>query len=117
MNQFRAIQRIFFNFFTLAQESANEDEEVIVTAQKKEERYVDVPVSVTTVSGEQLEIARVGYVQDSAAAPSVTYNRTAGMRGDGIIIEVLVHRYSTGVEPTVSAVLDSCFRKNIYLSC
>ena len=58
-------------------------EEVIVTAQKKEERYVDVPVSVTTVSGEALEIARAGYVQEIVqASPSVTYNRTAGMRGD-----------------------------------
>ena len=111
MNQFRAILAsiLFLNFFTFAQESANEDvEEVIVTAQKKEERYVDVPVSVTTVSGEQLEIARVGYVQELvAAAPSVTYNRTAGMRGDGIYIRGIgTSLFQSGVEPTVSAVLD-----------
>ena len=111
MNQLRAILAsfLFLNFFTFAQESANEDvEEVIVTAQKKEERYVDVPVSVTTVSGEQLEIARVGYVQELvAAAPSVTYNRTAGMRGDGIYIRGIgTSLFQSGVEPTVSAVLD-----------
>ena len=111
MNQSRAILAsiLLFNFFTFAQESASEDvEEVIVTAQKKEERYVDVPVSVTTVSGEQLEIARVGYVQELvAAAPSVTYNRTAGMRGDGIYIRGIgTSLFQSGVEPTVSAVLD-----------
>ena len=51
MNQLRAILAsiLFLNFFMFAQESANEDvEEVIVTAQKKEEGYVDVPVSETT---------------------------------------------------------------------
>ncbi|MAV84005.1 MAG: hypothetical protein CMQ82_03990, partial [Gammaproteobacteria bacterium] len=100
---------LFFNLSISSQENdSNEIEEVIVTAQKKEERYVDVPVSVTTVSGEQLDIARVGYVQELvAAAPSVTYNRTAGMRGDGIYIRGIgTSLFQSGVEPTVSAVLD-----------
>ena len=95
------------NSFIVAQE--NDDvEEVIITAQKKEERYVDVPVSVTTVSGEALEIARAGYVQEIVqASPSVTYNRTAGMRGDGIYIRGIgTSLFQSGVEPTVSAVLD-----------
>ena len=103
---------IFISFlqsssFIFAQE--NDDvEEVITTAQKKEERYVDVPVSVTTVSGEALEIARAGYVQEIVqASPSVTYNRTAGMRGDGIYIRGIgTSLFQSGVEPTVSAVLD-----------
>ncbi|URQ65274.1 TonB-dependent receptor plug domain-containing protein [SAR86 cluster bacterium] len=95
------------NSFIFAQE--NDDvEEVIITAQKKEERYVDVPVSVTTVSGEALEIARAGYVQEIVqASPSVTYNRTAGMRGDGIYIRGIgTSLFQSGVEPTISAVLD-----------
>ena len=109
---FKVRNIIFISFllsssFIFAQE--NDDvEEIITTAQKKEERYVDVPVSVTTVSGEALEIARAGYVQEIVqASPSVTYNRTAGMRGDGIYIRGIgTSLFQSGVEPTVSAVLD-----------
>ena len=78
------VRNLFFiafllNSFIFAQDNEGV-EEVIVTAQKKEERYVDVPVSVTTVSGEALEIARAGYVQEIVqASPSVTYNRTAAV--------------------------------------
>ena len=63
---------------------------------------------MTTVSGEALEIARAGYVQEIVqASPSVTYNRTAGMRGDGIYIRGIgTSLFQSGVEPTVSAVLD-----------
>ena len=51
------VRNLFFiafllNSFIFAQDNNEGVEEVIVTAQKKEERYVDVPVSVTTVSGE-----------------------------------------------------------------
>ena len=88
------VRNLFFisfllNSFIFAQDNNEGVEEVIVTAQKKEERYVDVPVSVTTVSGEALEIARAGYVQEIVqASPSVTYNRTAGMRGDLSLIHI-----------------------------
>jgi len=107
------VRNLFFiafllNSFIFAQDNNEGVEEVIVTAQKKEERYIDVPVSVTTVSGEALEIARAGYVQEIVqASPSVTYNRTAGMRGDGIYIRGIgTSLFQSGVEPTVSAVLD-----------
>ena len=53
---------IFFLFNTesYAQNSESaEVEEVIVTAQKKEQRFIDVPVSVTTVSGEFLELSLI----------------------------------------------------------
>ena len=52
--------------------------------------------------------SRAGYVQEIVqASPSVTYNRTAGMRGDGIYIRGIgTSLFQSGVEPTVSAVLD-----------
>ena len=98
-----------FNTESYAQNSESaEVEEVIVTAQKKEQRFIDVPVSVTTVSGEFLEIARAGYVQEIVqASPSVTYTRTSGMRGDGVYIRGIgTSLFQSGVEPTVSTVVD-----------
>ena len=98
-----------FNTDSFAQNiDSAEVEEVIVTAQKKEQRFIDVPVSVTTVSGEFLEIARAGYVQEIVqASPSVTYTRTAGMRGDGVYIRGIgTSLFQSGVEPTVSTVID-----------
>ena len=98
-----------FNTDSYAQSSESaEIEEVIVTAQKKEQRFIDVPVSVTTVSGEFLEIARAGYVQEIVqASPSVTYTRTSGMRGDGVYIRGIgTSLFQSGVEPTVSTVID-----------
>ena len=101
----------FFLFNTELYAQSNDSaevEEVIVTAQKKEQRFIDVPVSVTTVSGEFLEIARAGYVQEIVqASPSVTYTRTAGMRGDGVYIRGIgTSLFQSGVEPTVSTVID-----------
>lgn len=62
----------------LAQEEANESvgaAEIVVTAQKREERILDVPVSVNAVGDEQVERQRIYSLSDlSRAVPSVGSN-------------------------------------------
>jgi outer membrane receptor protein involved in Fe transport len=53
-------------------------EEVIVTAQKREQKLIDVPVAITALSGTELEQRGLSSVQDiSFAVPGLT------MREDG----------------------------------
>src|SRR5437660_8666806 len=47
---------------TMAQETALE--EVIVTAQKRQERLIDVPVSIAAISGEELQERGLSSIQD-----------------------------------------------------
>jgi iron complex outermembrane receptor protein len=65
------------------------DGEVVVTAQRREERLKDVPISVTAVSGAQLAASGISGSRDLATlAPGVTINTTgaaaqATVRGIG----------------------------------
>lgn len=64
-----------FSSQALAAEEATEEvlEEVIVTAQKRAERLQDVPLSVTAISGSQLENRGIRSAADlNALAPNVT---------------------------------------------
>lgn len=83
-------------------------EEIVVTAQKRTQAYVDVPVSVATFSGEILDLANTDNFQDLVqVAPSLTHTQSGGMRGDGILIRgVGTTAFQSGVEPTVSTVVD-----------
>jgi len=83
-------------------------EEVIVTAQKKPEAYTDVPVAVSTVSGEVLDLAKAQQFQDLVqVSPSVTFSQSGDGRGVGVNIRGMgTTAFQTGVEPTVSTVVD-----------
>ena len=83
-------------------------EEVVVTAQKREQRYLDVPVAVSTIGGEVLDIAKTNTLQDLVqVAPSVTFNQSGDMRGVGVLIRGIgTTNFQTAVEPTISAVMD-----------
>jgi iron complex outermembrane receptor protein len=85
-----------------------EVEEVIVTAQRREERLQNVPVAVTVVSGDQLA-QRQTYSAESLvqSVPSLTFrkgttnvNSALNIRGIGTI------SFSSGSEPAVSTVVD-----------
>lgn len=93
---------------TVAQSSDAVLEEIIVTAQKVEQKYLDVPVAVTTVSGEVLDMAKVTQFQDLVqVSPSVTYNQTGDQRGVGVLVRGIgTTAFQTAVEPTVSTVVD-----------
>lgn len=83
-------------------------EEVVVTAQKREERLQDVPVAVTALSGDQLVSAGIN---DTASltnlTPSLTFtegahpaNKNFRIRGIGTAV------FGQGLEPSVSVVVD-----------
>lgn len=79
---------------SFAQEAALE--EIVVTAQKREERLIDVPMSITAMSGEELIRRGVSSIQDlSFAVPGMT------MREDGpgsytIFMRGLSNQYGNG---------------------
>jgi iron complex outermembrane receptor protein len=83
-------------------------EEIIVTAQKREQSLNDVPVALTVLGSEQIENSyAVGLEGLAAAIPSFTFrkgntNRNSGnfLRGIGTI------SFSIAAEPSVSTVVD-----------
>src|SRR5690606_4017952 len=68
----------------LAQEAANTDQatsiaDVVVTAQRREERLIDVPLSVSTLGGEALSRAGVADVSGIGGyVPNIQINQTVG---------------------------------------
>jgi iron complex outermembrane receptor protein len=53
--------------------------EIVVTAQRREERSVDVPISITTLGGEQLATANVDELSDIArVSPGVRFDFSSG---------------------------------------
>jgi iron complex outermembrane recepter protein len=83
-------------------------EEIIVTAQKRQERLQDVPVSVTAVSAEQLENQRISNFGDlTRAAASLTITQTTSAPNNAIILRGIgTFAFSIGVEPSVAVILD-----------
>lgn len=83
-------------------------EEIIVTAQKREERLQDVPVAVTALSAETLANEQIfDTINLVKAVPSLTFqagnnpsNNSFRIRGVGTAL------FSLGVEPSVSVVVD-----------
>ena len=83
-------------------------DEIIVTAQKREQNMQDVPVAVTALTGETLTNRNVASVADlPRLAPSLTLtqgnvptNNSLNLRGIGTIA------FSTAIEPSVAVIVD-----------
>lgn len=59
--------------------SAMTDGEIVVTAQRREERSVDVPISITNIGSEQLAAANVDELSDIArVSPGVRFDFSSG---------------------------------------
>lgn len=82
--------------------------DIVVTAQRREENVQDVPVAVSVVSGDAL--ARRGSTDISdlqALAPSVAFAQGNELRNNSIRIRgVGTDVFTTGIEPSVSTVID-----------
>lgn len=73
-------------------------DEIVVTAQKREERLQDVPISITAVSGEQLENRGIGGVSGlNALAPNLMFRPAAGSN----LISVISIRGSVASQPAI----------------
>ncbi|MGN6691639.1 MAG: TonB-dependent receptor, partial [Sphingopyxis sp.] len=91
-----------------AGESAFANNDIIVTAQKRAQNLQDVPVAISVVSGEMLERSNVNSAEQLfQRVPTLTFRKgntnkdsALSIRGVGTI------SFSSGVEPSVSTVID-----------
>ncbi|HVT35004.1 MAG TPA: TonB-dependent receptor, partial [Nevskiaceae bacterium] len=81
---------------------------IVVTAEKREERLQDVPVSMSVINQEQLERANITQVTDlNRAAPSIEVNGEPGNADTRISIRgISTNSFSVTAEQAVSLVVD-----------
>lgn len=73
-------------------------EEVVVTAQKREEKLQDVPISITAVSGEELATRGIdGVAGLNSLAPNLMFRPSAGTN----LISVVAIRGSVAAQPAI----------------
>lgn len=83
-------------------------EEIVVTAQKREQNLQNVPVSVTALNSEALERNRIADFSDlTRAAPSLTVTQSTSSPNNSIIMRGIgTFAFSIGVEPSVAVIVD-----------
>ena len=70
-----------------AEEETGGLEEIVVTAQKREQNLQSVPVAVTALSSEAIENGRIADFSDlTRAAPSMTITQTTSSPNNSIIL-------------------------------
>ena len=89
-------------------DNAATDGEIIVTAQKREERLRDVPLAVSAVSGSTLQAQQITTATDlRLISPSLNFTPSANARGEGFAIRgVGTAIFSDTVEQSVGVVVD-----------
>lgn len=82
--------------------------EIVVTAQKRTERLIEVPLAVTVVSGETLASQQINDSQSlSRAVPALSYQQGGAPNNSSFRIRgVGTSLFGQGVEPSVSVVVD-----------
>ena len=94
----------------MAQDGAEEadDNIIIVTAQKRSQDILDVPVAVTALSSETLENNGVAEFTDlTRIAPSLTVTQGSNTNNSSVALRGIgTYAFSIGVEPSVSVVVD-----------
>ena len=83
-------------------------EEIVVTAQKREQNMQSVPVAVTALGAEAIENARIADFSDlTRAAPSLTITQTTSSPNNAIVLRGIgTFAFSIGVEPSVAVIID-----------
>ncbi len=83
-------------------------EDIVVTAQKRDQNMQSVPVSVTALSAESIANQRIAEFADlTRAAPSLTITQTTSSPNNAIILRGIgTFAFSIGVEPSVSVIID-----------
>ncbi len=83
-------------------------ESIIVIAQRREERVQDVPFSVSVVSGENIDDAKIITVEDLArSTPSLNFGKAGSSRGEGLQIRGIgTASFDDGIEGAVGTVID-----------
>lgn len=83
-------------------------EEIVVTAQKREQSVQDVPIAVSVLSAEKIESAHaVGFESLQQLIPSVSFRKGNTNRNSAVVIRGIgTISFSTAAEPSVSTVVD-----------
>lgn len=83
-------------------------EEIVVTAQKREQNLQDVPVAVSAIGSEQIEARGIVAVTDVArVSPSLTITENTNATGSSINLRGIgTFSFSIGIEPSVAIVVD-----------
>ncbi|KQM13340.1 TonB-dependent receptor [Novosphingobium sp. Leaf2] len=83
-------------------------EEIVVTAQKREQNLQDVPVAVSAIGADQIEARGVATFTDVArVSPSLTITENTNATGSSINLRGIgTFSFSIGIEPSVAIVVD-----------
>ncbi len=95
----------------VAQDSGNTIEELVVTAEKREQSLQDVPVAITAYTSERRDLLGVANVEDLArVSPSLTYtnNDRLSIRGFGRLTNAI------GTDPSVALYSDGIFSNSMF---
>ena len=94
------------------QQGATTVDEIIVTATRREQRLIEVPVAVTAVGGEQLENSGVTDIRElTSLVPSVQFQTPGGGADSSIRIRgVGTTSTNPGLESPVGVVIDGVIR-------
>ena len=93
-----------------AQDTGFTIEELVVTAERRDQRLQDVPVAVTAYTSERRDVLGVANVEDLArVSPSVTYtnNDRLSIRGFGRLTNAI------GTDPSVALYSDGIFSNSM----
>ena len=99
-----------------AVQPADAGTEIVVTAQRRNERQVDVPITVTTLGADQLATANVNQLSDTAKlTPGLRFD-TQGPAMQPTIRGVGTAITTSGGGPNVGIYVDGFFQPNTYVS-
>ncbi|MDO6414148.1 TonB-dependent receptor [Sphingomonas sp. BIUV-7] len=93
--------------------------DIVVTAQRRQERVVDVPISITVASQAQLERQQVNTVNDlSRISPSLEVQQAPGQNtgGGGSLRGLGTQTFSAGAVASVGIVVDQVSQGNANIS-
>jgi len=83
-------------------------EEVIVTAQKREQRLQEVPISIVAIDGDEIRDKGFKELEDiTTAVPNITI--TEGALGDNLFIRGVGSGQNTGFEQSVGTFIDGIY--------
>ncbi|MEQ7155140.1 TonB-dependent receptor [Brevundimonas aurifodinae] len=93
---------------TTGQDEASQLDEIVVTAQRREENVQKIPVAVAVVDGQTLARRSSTDISDlQALVPSVSFAAGNELRNNSIRVRgVGTDVFTTGIEPSVSTVVD-----------
>jgi iron complex outermembrane recepter protein len=91
-------------------------EELVVTARKREERLIDVPMAVTNVGSAELEAANIRSSTDLAGRVPGLYfaqNNISAQSGDFTYLTMRGVGFNAGLEPAVGVYVDGVYQSSL----